>query len=309
MKVLFLGSSHFSKIVLEKMIENKINVVGVVTQPDRPAGRGHKLSPTEVKVFAEERGIKVYTFEKIRLSMEEVKKIDYDISVVASFGQILPQEFLDFKMCINVHPSLLPLYRGASPIQSAILNGDKITGVTIMKVAMEVDAGDIILQERVEIEDEETYLNLEERLGKIGGELSCEAINQFGNGTIKFEMQEHDKATFTQKFTKEDCKLDFSQSAESVVNRVRALGEEYGCQMAINGQVFKVKKAREVEKEADLQPYEIANNKKRFLIGAKKGAVEILLLTPPSGKTVAGRDYLNGHSEILGQKVDKCLEI
>ena len=175
MKVLFLGSSHFSKIVLEKMIEKGVNVVGVVTQPDRPAGRGHKLTPTEVKVYAQQEDIPVFTFEKIRLSMDEVKQIDYDISVVASFGQILPQEFLDHRMCINVHPSLLPLYRGASPIQSAILNGDEETGVTIMKVAMEVDAGDIILQERVAVNGE-SYYPLEERLAKLGGELVCQAV-------------------------------------------------------------------------------------------------------------------------------------
>ena len=148
MKILFLGSSRFSLIVLQKMLEEGIDVGTVITQPDRPSGRGHKLTPTEVKTFALERGIEVKTFDKLRLHMEEVKTIDYDLSVVASFGQILPNEFLEHRLCINVHPSLLPKYRGASPIQSAILNGDKQSGVTIMKVAQEVDAGDIILQNR-----------------------------------------------------------------------------------------------------------------------------------------------------------------
>ena len=146
MKILFLGSSNFSKIVLERMLEEKLNVVGVITQPDKPSGRGHKLKPTEVKTFAFDKGIKVYTFDKIKNHIDEISKIDYDLAVVASFGQILPQTFLDLRLTINVHPSLLPKYRGATPIQSSILNGDKITGVTIMKVAKEVDSGDIILQ-------------------------------------------------------------------------------------------------------------------------------------------------------------------
>lgn len=308
MKILFLGSSHFSRIVLEKMIENGDNVVAVVTQPDRPSGRGHKMTPTEVKVFAEEKGIKVYTFEKIRLSMDEVKAINYDLSVVASFGQILPQDFLDFKPCINVHPSLLPKYRGASPIQTAILNGDKETGVTIMKVALEVDAGDIILQQNFEINNE-TYLELEEKLGRLGGEMVSEVISQYSEGVVKFTAQENDKATFTNKFTKADCDLDFADKAEIIVNKVRALGEEYGCYFSINGQKFKVSKARNVSDEFSVPQYEVLNNKKRFVVGCGDGAVEILLCTPPSGKSVAGRDYLNGHNEILGKKVDKCLLI
>ena len=308
MKVLFLGSSHFSKVVLEKMIEKGVNVCGVVTQPDRPSGRGHKLTPTEVKLFALERGIDVYTFEKIRLSMDDVKKIDYDISVVASFGQILPQEFLDFRPCINVHPSLLPKYRGASPLQTAILNGDEVTGVTIMKVAPEVDAGDIILQ-REEKVNGESYHALEERLASVGGEMTAEVVEQYKKGSVKFTAQLHEYATFTTKFTKADCVLDFGGDVKTLVNKVRALGEEYGCYFSIDGQTFKTSKVQDVSDEFSLNPYEILNNRKRFVVGCKDGAVEILSLTPPSGKTVSGRDYLNGHSEILTKKVDKCFQI
>ena len=308
MKVLFLGSSHFSRVVLEQMIECGIDICGIVTQPDKPSGRGHKLLPTEVKVFANQRNIPVYTFEKIRLSMDEVKKIDYDLSVVASFGQILPQEFLDFKPCINVHPSLLPKYRGASPIQSAILNGDQTTGVTIMKVAMEVDAGDIIYQKEVDINGE-SYRELEEKLAGIGGKMVGEVVSQYQNNTVKFTAQNHEMATFTKKFSKADCILDFEKPAEDIVNQVRALGEEYGCYFSLNGQTFKTSKVANVSDEFSVATFEILNNKKRFVIGCQNGAVEILLCTPPSGKMVSGRDYLNGHGDILGKKVDKCLQI
>ena len=303
MKVLFLGSSRFSKIVLNKMIELGVEVSAVITQPDRPSGRGHKLMPTEVKTYAIEKGIDVFTFDKLRLSLDEVRKIDYDISVVASYGQILPLEFLENKPCINVHPSLLPKYRGASPIQNTILSGDKVGGVTIMKVAMEVDAGDIILQKEVPISDE-YYLELEEKYALIGGEMVDEVLKQFSNKTVKFTPQDHKKAILVQKFTKEDGKLDFSNNVKDIVNRVRALGEELGCYFVIGDEIIKTDKVKDVSSEFDVEPCKILNNKKRFVIGCKDGAVEILSCKAPSGKTVSGRDYLNGHQQILGEKVN-----
>lgn len=302
MKILFLGSSRFSKIVLNKMIENGLDVVAVITQPDRPSGRGHKLTPTEVKSYALEKGIEVYTFEKIRKSIEEVKKIDYDIAVVASFGQILPLEFLEHKPCINVHPSLLPKYRGATPIQSAILNGDKVGGVTIMKVALEVDAGDIILQKEVPLKDE-YYLELEEKYALLGGEMVAEVVKQYQDKSVKFEPQDHKNAILVQKITKNDAKLDFSKSAEEIVNRVRALGEEMGCFFEIDEEVVKTDKVQNVSDEFECAPCKILENKKRFIIGCKNGAIEILSCKAPSGKMVSGRDYLNGHNGILGRSV------
>lgn len=303
MKILFLGSSRFSKIVLNKMLEQGLNVVGVITQPDRPSGRGHKLTPTEVKTFALEKGINVWAFDKVRLHMDEIKEIDYDISVVASFGQILPQEFLDFRPCINVHPSLLPKYRGASPIQNAILNGDSMGGVTIMKVAMEVDAGDIILQKEVPLNGE-YYLELEEKYANIGGEMVAEVVEQYKQNSVKFTPQDHEKAILVQKFTKNDGKLDFSKSAKEIVARVCALGEELGCYFNVGEDIIKTDRVQDVSGEFEVNQGEILNNKKRFVIGCKNGAVEVLTCKAPSGKMVAGRDYLNGHNQILGEKVN-----
>lgn len=298
MKILFLGSSRFSKIVLNKMLEKGLNVVGVITQPDRPSGRGQKLSPTEVKTFAMEKGIDVNTFDKLRLHLEEVKTIDYDISVVASFGQILPLEFLEYKPCINVHPSLLPKYRGASPIQNAILNGDKIGGVTIMKVAMEVDAGDIILQKEMPIE-EMYYQELEEKYALLGGEMVVEVVEQYKKNSVNFTPQDDKKAVLVSKFTKEDGKLDFSQTAQEIVNRVRAFGEEMGCYFYVGEQLIKTDKVKDVSGEFEIAQNEILNNKKRFVIGCQNGAVEILSCKAPSGKMVSGRDFLNGHQKMI----------
>lgn len=302
MKILFLGSSRFSKIVLQKLFSNKVDISAVITQPDRPSGRGHKLTPTEVKQFALANNIEVYTFYKVRLHMEEIKKIDYDVAVVASFGQILPQEFLDYKLAINVHPSLLPKYRGATPIQSAILNGDKVTGVTIMKVAKEVDAGDIILQREFALNGE-YYLELEEKLATLGGEMTIEVLKSIEDGSVKFLPQDNSKAVLVSKINKEDGKLDFSQSAKQIVNRVRALAEEVGCFLMLEDKIIKVYKACDVSEKYSVEQNRIMQNKKNFVIGCNGGAVEILSCQSPSGKMVSGRDYINGHNDILGQTV------
>ena len=302
MKVLYLGSSTFSKIVLEKMLDENVEVSAIITQPDKRAGRGKKLLPTEVNVFGKEKGVEVFTFDKIRNHMEEIKKIDYDLAVVASFGQILPQDFLDFKLTINVHPSLLPKYRGPSPIQTAIMNGDLQTGVTIMKVAKEVDSGDIILQKTVDINGQ-YYKELEQRLASLGGEMIVEVIKQIENRTIKFTPQNHDDATFTHKFNKEDGKLDFSLQANNIVNKTRALSEEVGCFIVLNDRIIKIGKVQDVSGQFSCQPNTILNYKKAFIIGCADGAVEILTCQAPSGKMVQGRDFINGHNNILGEKV------
>ena len=303
MKVLFLGSSKFSVVVLDEMIKGGLNVVGVITQPDKPSGRGHKITPTEVKAFALENQIPVFTFDKVRNHIEEIKNIDYDLAVVASFGQILPEDFLNIKLTINVHPSLLPKYRGATPMQGAILNDDKITGVTIMKVAKEVDSGDILLQRSFEMHGE-YFRELEQKLGEIGGEMTIEAIEKIQNGTITFTPQQHDKATFVQKFSKEDGKIDLSESANKIICKIRAHSEEIGCCLSLPNIELKIGKAVDVSDEFGLQVGEILNNKKRFVVGCNNGAIEILSCQAPSGKMVNGRDFLNGHNEILGQRIN-----
>lgn len=303
MKVLFLGSSTFSKIVLNKMYENGVDIKAVITQPDRPASRGHKLQPTEVKKYAIEKGIDVYTFDKVRNHIEEIEKIDYDLAVVASFGQILPQSFLDLKLTINVHPSLLPKYRGATPIQSAILNGDKETGVTIMKVAKEVDSGDIILQQKFEI-NEEYYLELEDKLASIGGEMVCKVIDGLEKNNITFTPQNHSKAILVSKLTKDDAILDFNCKKETIINKVRALSECVGCFINIGDIKIKIGKVKDAtDLGFNVSPCEILNYKKAFIIGCEDGAVEIVSCQAPSGKMIGGRDYINGHSDVLGKKV------
>lgn len=292
MKVLFLGSPAFSVEILKEIMASKHQIVGVVTQPDRPSGRGHKLTPTAVKTFAQEKGIKVFDFEKVCNHIEEIKKIEFDISVTASFGQILRDNFLELAPCINVHPSLLPKYRGATPIQSAILNGDKETGVTIMKVVRAVDAGDILAQEKIEIADDEDFSSLEKRLTKLGGEMIVKVLDNYSG--IKAKTQDEEKATFCKKISKEDLLLDLNESAKNLVNKVRALAVN-GTYILINGEKFKINKLKDVSDEfVSEKSGEVLGGKKRFVLTCNLGAVEVQSIQSKSGRFVSGRDFLNG---------------
>lgn len=306
MKILFLGTPYFAKLVLERLHLSNHEVVAVITQPDRPCGRGHKLKASEVKEYATANNIPVYTFDSVNKSMEEVRKIDYDYALTASFGQILSQEFLSFRPCLNVHPSLLPKYRGATPIQTALLNGDKVTGVTIMKMVREVDAGDILLQSRYQIKEDDTTDILMEKLGALGGEMAVDAFDLIEMDKAKFVPQDNSKATFVKLITKEYGYLDFNNFAFKLVNQVRALGSKPGCYFILGEDAIKVAALKDVSREFDFHgaPGDILLSKKRFVIGCKAGAVEVLACQEPSGKLLPARDFLNGY-KVEGKQI-KC---
>lgn len=303
MKILFLGSPYFAVKILEKLLKSRHKVVAVVTQSDKPSGRGQKLMPTQVKVFAKEKGIPVYSFDKLSQHLDEIKKVDYDIAVTASFGQILNEKFLSIAPCINVHPSLLPKYRGATPIQSALLSGDKVTGVSIMKVVRAVDAGDVIAQKQIEIEDEDDYISLQDKLASIGGDLLVEVLDLFEKGQVKAVGQDESKATFCRKLEKGDGLLDFNKSACQLVNQSRAL-----CQMGVfilvDGQRLKVGSIKDVSKDFQgLNIGEMAPVKGRIIFGCKDGAVEIGQCLSKNGKMISAKDFLNGFS-FEGKKIN-----
>lgn len=296
MKVLFFGTPLFSEIVLKKLIE-KHEVVGVVCQPDKPAGRGKKLVSPNIKLLAEERGIKVYQFEKLKENLDVINNINPDIFVTASYGKILPKELLDMKLCINVHPSMLPKYRGATPIQMALLNGDKKTGVTIMKTDVGMDDGDIILQKEVEILGEDDYNSLMPKLADVGAKLLLQALEEIENKTVKFTKQDDSKATFTKLIQKEDALLDFNESAENLVNKVRAYVENPTAYFYLGDDRIKVYKAK-VE-AGDLPNVGIGDvvtvNKKMFLIKTGKDTLSILKCQASGGKVLDVKDFLNGY--------------
>lgn len=296
MKILFFGTPHFAEIVLKKLVK-KHEVVGVVCQEDKPANRGKKLQSPEIKALAEGMGIKVFQFPKLRDYIDEFKKIDCDIFVTASYGKILPKALLDMKLCINVHPSMLPKYRGATPIQTALLNGDKVTGVTIMKTDVGMDDGDIILQKEVEILNDDDYNSLMPKLADVGAELLINALEEIENKTVKFTKQDDSKVTFTKLIQKEDALLDFHETAEALVNKVRAYVENPTAYFFLGEDRIKVYKAK-VEK-GDLPNVNIGDvvteNKKKFLIKTAKDTFSILKCQAPGGKVLDVKDFLNGY--------------
>lgn len=293
MKVLFLGSPNFARTVLDGILAAGHEVVAAICQPDRPASRGHKTQMPAVKEYAIENGIKVLQFEKVNKNLDEIRALDYDIFVTASFGQILSRDFLSMKMGLNVHPSLLPKFRGATPIQTALLSGCEKTGVTIQRMVYEVDAGDIIEQEEVDILPDDDYISLENRLSEISVKLLTKALADIENGRPNFVAQQGEP-TFTRMIQKEDGKLDFSQPAYINVNKVRALSHNPGCYFEIGGQRIKVLKAAVASDNVLYQPKDIIKDKKHFLIKCDDSAIEILSLISPNGKVIDGRAFLNG---------------
>ena len=296
MKILFFGTPYFAEVVLKGMLDNGFEVDGVVCQNDKPAGRGKKMVSPAIVEIAKANGLPVYQFEKLSQHIEDFKAIGYDLAVTASYGKFLPKSLLDINPCINVHPSMLPKYRGATPIQSAILNGDTMTGVTVMKTEIGMDDGDIFVQKEVVILPEDDYTSLQDKLANVGVELLVETLHKIENGTAVRTAQDHEKATFVKLIEKEDGLLDFSKPAQSLVNKVRAFVESPVAYFFLGEDRIKVYKAKvAVDIQADAQVGEVVPNKKRFLIKASDGAFEILRCQAPGGKVLDANVFLNGY--------------
>lgn len=295
MKILFFGTPRFAEIILQGLFDNNFDVVGVVCQNDKPAGRGNKMKTPHIVELAREKGVSVYQFEKIREHIEDFKAIDYDMAVTASYGKILPKSFLDLKPCINVHPSMLPKYRGATPIQSALLNGDTMTGVTIMKTEVGMDDGDIFVQKEVEILPEDDYVSLLDKLANVGLDLLIETLHKVENGTAVRTPQDDSKATFVKLTQKEDALLDFSMPAQSLVNKVRAFCENPVAFFHLGENRIKVYKAKVANMSTDAPVGQIISTKKRFQIQAVDGVFEILKCQASGGKVMDASSFLNGY--------------
>lgn len=242
--VLFMGTPDFAKESLEQVYNSGYNILGVVTNVDKPKGRGMKKIPSPVKEFALEKNIPIYQPEKVRKNTEfinKIKELNPDVICVVAYGKILPKEILDIPKfgCINVHGSLLPKYRGAAPIQWAVLNGDKTTGITTMYMNEGMDTGDMILKEKVEIGENETTGELWKRLSKIGGKLLVETLKEIEDGTAPREKQGND-FTVAPMLNKEMSKIDWeNKTAEEIKNLVRGLNPIMGAYTFLEGKKIK----------------------------------------------------------------------
>lgn len=295
MRVVFMGTPDFGIPTLNALYE-KHEVVGVVTQPDRPKGRGGKVLPPPIKVRATELGIPVFQFEKIsREGVETLKELNPDIMVTAAYGQILSDEILSIAKhgVINVHGSILPKYRGSSPIQHAVLCGEKETGVTIMKTAREIDSGDIILVKTTPISDSDGTVALFDRLAVLGAEALIEAIEKIENGTATQTPQEHDKATFCKMLTKQDAVIDWLKSADEVSRVIRAFDYQ-GASTTIGGEFCKLFTPVVVEGQGEPGEIITIDEKIGLIVACGEKAVKINEILLPGGKKMNVKDCIRG---------------
>ncbi len=298
-----MGTPEFSVPILSALIDN-YNVVGVVTQPDKKIGRKQILTPSPIKFLAIENKIPVYQPEKIKENrdfLNKIKELAPDLIVVASYGFILPKELLEIPKygVINVHASLLPKYRGPSPIQAAILNGDDRTGVTIMLVEEKMDAGDILLQAEADIADDETFYSLHDKLSVLGTHLLIDTLPKYIKDEIEPRDQDKSKATYCKIITKEDGKIDWSKSAQEIERQVRALNPWPGTWTNWHAKKVKVLKVEILDINNKHKSGKVFNVNDDFVVSCGKNALKILELQLEGKKPMTAKEFLNGYPGII----------
>ncbi len=313
MKIIFMGTPDFAKESLEAIYNAKHEIIGVVTNQDKPQGRGMKLTPSPVKQYALEKNIPIMQPKTIKENaefIEQIKALKPDVICVVAYGKILPKEILEIPKygCINVHGSLLPKYRGAGPIQWAVLNGDKTTGITTMYMNEGMDSGDIILQQEVQIGEDETTGKLWERLSILGGKLLVETLKQLENGTAPRKKQ-GDDFSVAPMLTKNMAKINWQeQTASQIKNLVRGLNPIMGAYSYLNGKKIKFWKVA-VEKNVSNQvkpngTIVEVDNKKGILVTTKNEMLRILEIQGENAKRMPVQDYLRGNKVNVGEKFE-----
>ena len=300
MRVVFMGTPDIAATCLEKIIADGFQVVGVYTQPDRPKNRGMKLFPSPVKEVALKAGIPVFQPESFRedATVEALAALQPDVVAVVAYGRILPQRVLDIPRlgCINIHASLLPKYRGSAPYQWAVLNGEKVTGVTAMYLCREMDAGDMIATSETPIGENETAGELLDRLAVLGAQLLSETLERFTHGPVEAAAQDASQATYAPMLDKSLCPIDWSKTAQQVHDHVRGLHPWPVATANLAGTDFKIHATRVLNIETDAAPGTVlALTKTGLQVACGQGAVEIIQLQAQGGKRMAAPDYFRGH--------------
>ncbi len=301
MRILFAGTPDFAVPSLETLINTDHDIVAVYTQPDRPVGRGRKLTAGPVKQTALNAGIPVYQPESLRPEAEIQQLIahDADLMVVVAYGMILSQKVLDIPHlgCINVHASLLPRWRGAAPIQRAIIAGDRETGVTIMKMALKLDAGDMILKKNCPITELDTASSLHDRLSGLGAEALGEVIQGYERGSVSGEVQDESLVTYAEKLVKAEAVIDWNQSAEFITRQVRGFNSWPVAQTIYNDKVLRIWQAEAIDCSDQNVPGTVKiNDKKQFYVATGKGYLNLQEVQLPGGKRMSASAFLNAHN-------------
>ncbi len=314
MKVLFMGTPEFAVESLEKIVDGGWEVAGVVTQPDRPKGRGKKIQPPPVKVKAAELGIQVYQPVALRNKavLDNIKRMNPDIVVVVAYGQILPEDILDFPPmgCINVHASLLPKYRGAAPINWAIINGDKTTGITTMYMDKGLDTGDIIFQEETRIGDRETAGELHDRLAVLGGEVLVKTLRAVETGVAPRLPQDNSKASYAPQLDRDLGEIHWDNDGESIVNLIRGTSPWPGCFTCYRGRRMKIWKAGILNRDSRERPGTIIHaGRDGIQVQTGKGLLVIEEIQMPSSRRMTVDEYLRGNTMNNGETLGDSCEI
>ena len=304
-RILYMGTPEMSAKVLEALISGGFNIVGVIAQEDQPIGRKAIITEVPTKVVAKANNIPVYQPHKIRLDYEFIKKINPDLILTMAYGQIVPQGLLDIpKMgALNLHGSLLPKYRGAAPIQRAIMNGEKETGVTLMEMVDKMDAGKMFGVSKCEITPDDNYTSLCEKIVNCCVDVCNRLLPRYFNGELIGEEQDETKVTFADKIKPETEKLSLEYGADKFINFVRGMSEEPGGYVLLNGLKLKIYKACKANKPVNGDIGTLLIEKGVFL-KLKDGSIELQELQLAGKKKMDGKSFANGSRHLNGMKVE-----
>lgn len=307
MRIVFAGTPEFAVPPLRALLGTSHEICGVYTQPDRPAGRGRKLTPSPVKLIAQEAGLPVFQPETLKneAAQAELRELKPDLMVVVAYGLLLPRAVIDTPPlgCINIHASLLPRWRGAAPIQRSILAGDAETGVTIMYIEPRLDAGPMLLKKSCPIGPDDTAGDLHDRLARIGAEALLEALPPIAAGTAQPELQDESLVTHAAKISKDDAQLDWSRPASELQRQICAFNPWPVAETVYRDQVMRVWRATVIPATRLAPPGTLLIDGEHLDVVTGNGCLRLLEIQLPGGKRIAARDFINGHPEsglILG---------
>jgi len=306
LKIIFAGTPDFAVPALQALFDKGYEVVGVLTQPDRPSGRGLKLHPSPMKLKANELGIPVYQPSELKsnASYESLAAIDFNVMIVAAYGLIIPQSILDLPSfgCFNIHASLLPRWRGAAPIHRAILMGDEVTGVTIMRVVQKLDAGDMIKKTEIQISEKDTTEQLTKTLAVLGAHLMTEVMDELmSKGSLQSIAQDEASVTYAEKVTKEESTINWQDTSLVIARKIRAFNSFPVAQTEYREVVCKIWDAEiSLETSQEAKAGQIIKLDEFIHVKCGKGVLSIKELQMPGGKRLQSKEFILGHRPILG---------
>ncbi len=309
LRILFMGSPKIAVPSLRALVESHHTLVGVVSQPDRPAGRGQNLTSPAVALFAKEKGLKLFQPERIKGNgelLQEIKKLSPDVIVIVAYGRILPKEILELPplKSINLHFSFLPKYRGAAPMQWALMNGEEETGVTTFFLVEKVDAGPILLQKKMVIEPEDNVEILGHRLANAGAQILLETIDQLKSGDLQALPQNDAEATLAPPLKKEDGLIDWNRKAKSIHNQIRGTNPWPGAFTLYKGKILKIHKTIEIREKKPKSPGEIlASSLEGLEVSCREGTLLIKEVQMEGKKKMDVSEFLKGHPVSPGERL------